>query len=407
MSKLFRRILCVGLVMAIVAASTIAASAASAADFTDVKPTAWYYGAVDYAARENLFAGTGNGKFSPNVGMTRGMFVTVLGRRAGVSDAKPFTSRFSDVQVKDYFSPYTEWAAKYDIVSGTGNGRFSPNDRITREQMAAMLYRYAKLTGGGDILNGTEILRFPDTGDVSNYAKEAMTWAVDKGIINGSDGRLDPKGTATRAQVAQVFLNAKDVLTKMEISEPDVPTLELFTTSWAEDQNPYEILRVVLNESNARWDTSLNAGNAFSDTVIDFVDWGSSHQTASWAAFNVTELLNNTGADRFYMKEELFNGVPSQTITLYFTIPDKEDSALMKAAREIIEKKFPNAQFKKMGGVHGWRGSLQADSSLTLAENAQRVANQEIRYLSEWNSESDSFSYWISEPRPGVFYFFY
>lgn len=154
--------------------------------------------------------------------------MTVLGRKSGVSDEKPASSRFSDVKVEDFFSPYTEWAAKCGIVSGTGNGRFSPNGRITREQMAAILYRYAKFIGAGDIQNGTEILKFPDTGDVADYAKEAMTWAVDKEILNGSNGRLNPKGTATRAQVAQVFLNAKDVLTKTESSDapvvtPDVP----------------------------------------------------------------------------------------------------------------------------------------------------------------------------------------
>lgn len=216
MKKLLQRILCAGLAAAM-AMTAMTASALSAADFTDVKATAWYYGAVDHAIGEKLFLGTGTGKFSPDAPMTRGMLVAVLGRKAGVSDTEPAATSFSDVKPGDWFAPYVEWAAKYKIVGGTGNGRFSPNDRVTREQMAAILYRYAKLTGAGDIQNGTEILKFPDTGDVADFAKEPMTWTVDKGIINGSDGKLDPKGTATRAQVAQIFLNAKDVLAKTEL----------------------------------------------------------------------------------------------------------------------------------------------------------------------------------------------
>lgn len=213
---MLQKLLCAVLAL-VMAAVTMTASAASVDDFADVKSVDWYYDAVDYAVGRNLFLGTAAGEFSPNAFMTRGMFVAVLGRKAGVSDTEPAVTSFSDVKTDDWFAPYVEWAAKYDIVGGTGKERFSPNDWITREQIAAILYRYAKLTGAGDILNGTEILKFPDTGDVADFAKEPMTWTVDKGIINGSDGRLDPKGIATRAQVAQIFLNAKDVLAKTEL----------------------------------------------------------------------------------------------------------------------------------------------------------------------------------------------
>lgn len=423
MKKLLRKILCAGLAAAVMTTTAVTATAASAADFADVKATEWYYSAVGYAARENLFSGTGNGKFSPDAPMTRGMFVTVLGRKSGVSDAKPAKTSFSDVKPGDWFAPYVEWAAKYGIVSGTGNGRFSPNGRITREQMSAILYRYAKLTGAGNIQNGTEILKFPDTGDVADYAKEPMTWTVDKEIINGSDGKLNPKGTATRAQVAQVFLNAKDVLVNSEmpdvpVTEPDVPAIELLPEQMAmltPEQDPQEVLRQVLVGTNATWDPSLNEDNAFEMRCMGFGHVVKDEFTPpdQWmgstghAVFNTLEYLNNTGADRFYLAAGMWEDEPSMFLKCFFTIPDKEDSALMKAAREIIEKKFPNAHFEKMGGVHGWRGSMQADSDLPLAENAQRIANAEIRYLSEWNNENDAVPYWLSEPKPGVFYFFY
>lgn len=427
MNKLLRKTLCAGLAAAVMAATAVTASATSAADFTDVKPTAWYYNAVDYAATESLFAGTGDGKFSPDVGMTRGMFVTVLGRKSGVSNAKPASSRFSDVKIKDYFSPYTEWAAKYEIVSGTGNGKFSPNDRITREQMAKILYGYAQKTGNDTSVDPAKFDAFPDTGKVSGYAVQAMKWAVSHGIINGSDGKLDPKGTATRAQVAQVFLNARNVLTKTEITDepvvdPDVPTIELTPEQRAQlhpMQDPDEVLRRILAGTDAKWNPDIDRSVAYKTDVMFFgavqVDefqpeysWGSTQH----ATFNALEYLNNTGADSFLLvvyedPHYTYEGLPGRGLDMYFTIPDKEDSALMKAAREIIEKKFPNARFEKMGGVHGWRGAMQADSDLSLAQNAQRIANAEIRYLSEWNSENDTFSYWLSEPKPGVFYFFY
>lgn len=420
MNKLLRKILCAGLATAVMTATAVTASAASAADFTDVKPTAWYYNAVDYAAAESLFAGTDDGKFSPDVGMTRGMFVTVLGRKSGVSNAKPASSRFSDVKIKDYFSPYTEWAAKYEIVSGTGNGKFSPNDRITREQMAKILYGYAQKTGNDTSVDPAKYDSFPDTGKVSGYAIQAMKWAVSHGIINGSDGKLDPKGTATRAQVAQVFLNARDVLTKTEITDepvvdPDVPSIELTPEQKAQltpDQDPNEVLRRILAGTDAKWDSTLVSQEHYETAIMRIGGVVDGQYTTEHSAFNSTEILNNTGADRFYIIAKdnpgsFWQGMPSRWLLLYYTIPDKEDSALMKAAREIIEKKFPNARFEKMGGVHGWRGAMQADSDLSLAENAQRIANAEIRYLSEWNSENDTFSYWLSEPKPGVFYFFY
>lgn len=444
MNKQLRKILCAGLAAAVMAATAVTASAASAADFTDVKPTAWYYNAVDYAATESLFAGTGDGKFSPDMGMTRGMFVTVLGRKSGVSNAKPASSRFSDVEIKDYFSPYTEWAAKYEIVSGTGNGKFSPNDRITREQMAKVLYGYAQKTGNDTSVDPAKYDAFPDTGKVSGYAVQAMKWAVSHGIINGSDGKLDPKGTATRAQVAQVFLNSRDVLIKTEITdepvvEPDVPTIELTPEQRAQlhpMQDPDEVLRRILAGTDAKWNPDIDKSKAYQTEImkigiVNVDEWQPEYSIGSTqhASFNALEYINNTGADTFYIEaydtphigefytngKPAFSGsyledgsfIPSRWLMLYYTIPDKADSALMKAAREFIESKFPNARFEKMGGVHGWRGAMQADSDLSLAENAQRIANAEIRYLSEWNSENDTFSYWLSEPKPGVFYFFY
>lgn len=223
MKKHVRQAMSAGLAALLIAAVPMTASAAQASDFTDARPGAWYYGAVDYATQNGLFSGTGENTFSPEQGMTRGMFVTVLGRRSGVDSAKPSSTSFTDVETKDYYAPYVEWAAEHEIVGGTGEGRFSPNALITREQMASILYRYAQQTGNDTSVDPAVFAAFPDKTSVSRYAEFAMKWATSHGVINGSDGKLNPQGTATRAQVAQVFLNAEEAIPKTKVAEPFTP----------------------------------------------------------------------------------------------------------------------------------------------------------------------------------------
>ncbi|MDE6996178.1 MAG: S-layer homology domain-containing protein, partial [Lachnospiraceae bacterium] len=184
--------------------SIFTANASAAAEkFADVNPGAWYYTAVDYAVNEKLFSGTSATTFAPNVAMTRGMFVTVLGNKAGLDTKDYPSSSFSDVKAGTWYAPYVEWAAQNGIVTGTGNGRFSPEQSVTREQMAVILYNYAKFTDCDLTTRAGLLEQFPDGDRVSGYAKYAMEWAVTHKIISGSGGRLDPRGTATRAQVAQ------------------------------------------------------------------------------------------------------------------------------------------------------------------------------------------------------------
>lgn len=185
--------------------------------FVDVKAGEWYEKAVRYAYENGLFAGTSDTTFSPDTGMTRGMFVTVLGRKSGINTEDYLRYRFIDAKIGDWYTPYVEWAASYNIVSGVGPQKFEPNTRITREQMATILYRYAQKTGNDTTYTADRYNSFPDITQVSNYAEEAMQWATSKGILNGSNGKLNPKGTATRAQVAQVFMNCKDHLISTEV----------------------------------------------------------------------------------------------------------------------------------------------------------------------------------------------
>ncbi len=172
--------------------------------FTDVKETDWFYDAVQYVYENNLMSGTGSSSFSPDATTTRGMIVTTLHRMEG---SPPATGdEFVDVPADQYYSNAVAWASANDIISGYGNGIFGPNDTITREQMAAILYRYAQYKGYGSESEG-DISAFSDGSQVSSYAVKAMNWAVDAGLISGVDSNiLEPKGSATRAQVAVILM---------------------------------------------------------------------------------------------------------------------------------------------------------------------------------------------------------
>lgn len=171
--------------------------------FTDVRESDWFYEDVAFAYENGLFAGTSDTTFSPNASMTRAMLVTVLYRLEG-QPAVNGRSGFSDVQYNGYYEDAVTWAADNGIVNGTSTTTFSPNANVTREQMAAILYRYAQHkkynTAASSDLNG-----FTDHASVSGYAAASLEWAVAEKLVNGSAGKLMPTGNATRAQVAAIL----------------------------------------------------------------------------------------------------------------------------------------------------------------------------------------------------------
>ncbi len=172
-------------------------------EFDDVSENAWYKDAVDYAVTNGLMNGTGNNQFEPESSMTRAMLVTVLWRYA----VEPLEGEnsFTDVPAGQWYTEAVAWAAHNGIVGGVGDNKFDPNGNITREQMAAILFRYANLLGI-DTGARADLGTFPDSGEVSAYAADAIKWAVAEGLLNGSDGRLLPQGKATRAQVAAILM---------------------------------------------------------------------------------------------------------------------------------------------------------------------------------------------------------
>lgn len=173
-----------------------------AVSFNDVTDTSWFRNPVDFVTARGLFSGTSATAFSPNQSMNRGMLATVLYRLAGEPEVSA-TTTFRDVSADQYYAKAVTWAAQNGIVSGIDANRFSPNAAITREQLAAILYRYA----GTPSTSGT-LDRFQDASKISDYATTAMQWAVEQGVISGrGNNTLDPRGTASRAEVAQMLMN--------------------------------------------------------------------------------------------------------------------------------------------------------------------------------------------------------
>ena len=148
--------------------------------------------------------GTGADRFSPNAPLTRAMIVTILYRMAG-SPSVSGSSDFTDVAGSKWFAKAVAWAAANGIVNGYGSGLFGPNDPVTREQLAAILYRYAVYGGMTAVTLEENLGSFADTAQLSAYAIQAMNWAVGQGLINGSGSNLVPKAQATRAQVAAII----------------------------------------------------------------------------------------------------------------------------------------------------------------------------------------------------------
>ena len=177
--------------------------------FTDVNSNSWYFNAIEFVCNKGIMQGVSSTKFGPNGTVTRGMLVTMLWRMAG----EPYVGggSFDDVASGSYYSTAVAWAAKNGIVDGYNSTRFGPNDAVTREQIATMLYRYAKWLGYS--ASGSSLAGYSDASSVSSWAKDAMGWAVKNSVVTGVTAtKLNPTSSATRAETAQMFMNFYEYL---------------------------------------------------------------------------------------------------------------------------------------------------------------------------------------------------
>ena len=181
-------------------------------DFIDVKPGDWFVDAVKFVYHNGIMSGTSSTTFSPLNTLTRGQFVTVLYNMKGRPYVAFDPNKFTDIKQSDYFASPVMWAVNNGITNGTGNRKFSPDNNITREQVAVMLYKYAKIMNYDTSVGSINLQQhFPDANKIDSWASDAMKWAVTNNIISGkatnSGTKLDPLGNTTRAECAQMIKN--------------------------------------------------------------------------------------------------------------------------------------------------------------------------------------------------------
>ncbi|MBQ9460470.1 MAG: S-layer homology domain-containing protein, partial [Clostridia bacterium] len=209
-------------------------SLAAESVFADVRQGDWFYDAVQYAHGHGLMQGVGGGRFSPNSNVTRAMLVTILHRLEG--EPTTVAPSFTDVQKGSWYYNAVAWAAENDIVEGYPAGVFGPADDITREQFAAVMFRYASHKGY-DTSARASLGAFSDGSGINAWARDAMAWANAAGLINGVSGsKLDPAGRATRAQAAAILMrfceNIAAVQTEQQHVQPETPKADEVTVTF-------------------------------------------------------------------------------------------------------------------------------------------------------------------------------
>lgn len=258
---------------------------ATAAGFSDVPRGAWYEDAVEFVQEKDWMKGVGGNAFSPGAAVDRATFAQVIYNLAGRPEltgsvdasGEELYMGFNDVESGIWYKTPVLWAYKKGIASGTGEGSFSPLKAITREQMAYMLYRYAKATGN-DLTFTQAAKAFPDYGKASPWARDALNWAVSHKILAGDEkGMLNPKAPATRAQAAQMLKNAAPTLMKADvwdyarpsglsesigIGEGEYPRVDGSTSTLSLVQCAYELM-------HQTWDNPLYPAKA-SKTVPSY-----------------------------------------------------------------------------------------------------------------------------------------
>lgn len=191
-----------------------APDAPSILPFADVRESDWYRSAVAYVYEQGLMNGITADRFGPDEPTTRGMIVTIFHRLEGSPEAP--APAFPDVRADFYYAQPIAWAEANGIVTGYEDGTFGPEDNITREQLAAILYRFARYKGW-DTGAGVSLDRFPDAARISPYAVQPIAWAVDEGLISGmANGTMSPGGTATRAEAATILMRLEALARRME-----------------------------------------------------------------------------------------------------------------------------------------------------------------------------------------------
>lgn len=300
--------------------------------FQDVKSSDWCAKAVEYVYSHGIFNGTSTATFSPSGTMTRGMFVTVLGRMAGVNpDDYSGETPFSDVPQTMYYAPYVQWAARYGITVGTGDGKFSPDAFINRAQMAAFFVRYFEAFQV-DYATGANVTTTPaDLERTPAYAQDAVLKLWKQGLLNGDGTRFAPEGNATRAQMAMLCMRADEAV-EIWYSAPGIVGRKSGETPQKEDQSKPNSGSNSSGSSSSGGSSGGNGSGSTAHTITLYLpDGTTSTFTQTTSALSIANLPTPSVAGKAFVGwyyDESYNkavadGDPlSENLSLYAKMVD-------------------------------------------------------------------------------------
>jgi len=349
--------------------------------FIDVQEGSWYYDAVQYARINNFFSGTSVNTFDPNGMMSRGMFVTVLGRMAGVDQAAYLgQSEYIDVPLDAYYAPYVAWAAKYGITVGTGNGKFDPNGIINREQMAVFFVRYFE-TFGVNYDTGENITTVPaDIESVSPWARDAVLKLWKTGLLAGDGVNFNPTDIASRAQAAALCMRT-DKAVEVWYKEPGVSSdrvsIDLDVKNDSDSSKSD-------SKNNSKDDSKNNPRDDYRDDIEDSHPGGN-----NTTYYKITFVTDSTRKEQLHQRNTLLSTLPNPAqptgkvfLGWYYDIEKtKPVSGEDKLTSDItLYAKFADAMSLDEGGTLNYVSALDQEPSFSI--------------LVEFNSDS--------EPKQGI-----
>ncbi|MBQ6262713.1 MAG: S-layer homology domain-containing protein [Clostridia bacterium] len=367
-----------GLMLASALASVIPAFAASG--FSDVENARWSAKSIEYAVKNGYMNGVGDGKFDPSGSLTRGMVVTVLWRREG-SPEPAAPSGFDDVRGDEWYAKAVAWAKETCVVNGLSAKRFGPNEYITREQLGTMLFRFSS-SAPVSVPERADLSSYEDGEKVSGWADEAMKWAVEAGLINGTGGnKLAPEGKATREQFAAIIerydnsfkLKYNEPVLKSQYTEPEYPLVEdadIYVATDGDDSSAgtkdapvasfaraIEMVRDLKQAKTGDITVAFMAGNYGPLSVeLNAEDSGSETQRITYCkygdgdvvfsggvTFDADDMLPLTDAEKEYFNPSRADKIRKIDLDDFLDeVPEPDDFVLFDEESFCVEARFPN-----------------------------------------------------------------
>ena len=362
--------------------------------FADVKSGSWYEAAVLYARANGFFDGTSATTFEPDGSMTRAMFVTVLGRMAGVKAADyAGATDFTDVAEGTWYAPFVKWAAQYGITTGTGSGKFSPDGKITREEMAVFFVRYFETFDAMPKADTTVTTKPADLDEVSSWAQDAVLklWAL--GLLNGDGVNFAPKDKATRAQTA-ALCQRTDKAVETWYSEPGVKServsVEPGSAQESGDKKPEEQKPSGGGSSGGSAGGGSTGGGTIAETYynVEFrVDGVTMPASSVKAGTPISELPTPTKAGAIFLgwfyDAELTDGAQvgdtvTRNMTLYAKMAAGEEVQSIETPNYVTKTDVPAGSFTF--GITGVNSITQTDDNRTLRFINVTGGNMDMEY---------------------------